>query len=194
MGLMDNQHIYHMDYEMWPGPSGKSITAPAIHWVSENNFNLIRNKQMHSKSFGELKKIEGFPWHGGIIQNFTILVLKPHGDLGIPALTIRARCLLGQGMKPLNQSLAICSVYKTIGVLHENKSICYISISIYIYTQYIISIKHSFLQRAPLSKQWPTWKQPCKQDVNQSHPNPQLAQQWARVDNHGIASTVRQPA
>ena len=136
MGLMDNQHIYHMDYEMWPGPSGKSITAPAIHWVSENNFNLIRNKQMHSKSFGELKKNEGFPWHGGIIQNFTILVLKPHGDLGIPALTIRARCLLGQGMKPLNQSLAICSVYKTIGVLHENKSICYISIYIYIYAIY----------------------------------------------------------
>ena len=31
MGLMDNQHIYHMDYEMWPDPSGKSVTAPAIH-------------------------------------------------------------------------------------------------------------------------------------------------------------------
>ena len=58
---MDNQHIYHMDYEMWPDPSGKSVTAPAIHGVSENNFNLIRNKKMQSKSFGELKKMMVFP-------------------------------------------------------------------------------------------------------------------------------------
>lgn len=124
----------HISYGLWDvaGSEWK------IYYCTSHSLSIWKQFQSDPQQtnafqkFWRTKKNEGFPWHGGIIQNFTILVLKPHGDLGIPALTIRARCLLGQGMKPLNQSLAICSVYKTIGVLHENKSICYISIYIYI--------------------------------------------------------------
>lgn len=144
MGLMDNQHIYaHISYGLWDVAGSCRIRVenlllhqPFIEYLKPISIWSARNK-MHSKSFGELKKMRVFPANRGIIQNFSILALNPHGDLGSPALTIRARCLLGQGRKPLKKKIPgpsyLQCVQKNERTTWKQKHVLYINLYVYIY-------------------------------------------------------------